>query len=257
MDKSLSDLKSKGVYLLPSMFTTAGLFSGFYALIAAIQGRFELAAWALIIALVFDVLDGRVARLLHAESEFGSQYDSLCDMVSFGIAPAVLAYMWALTPLHKAGWLAAFMLAACAALRLARFNTQQGEEKRYFQGLPTPAAALMIATSVLLYEDHSAQPNPWLWFVVSVTLAYLMISSVRFVAAKDFDLKQKRPFTVILVMLVVLVLITASPHQNLFIFSLAYCLHGPMMSLWQRQKLTKRRLARRLRKRSEKQNRGS
>jgi len=251
MDKSLSIFRAKSVYLLPSMFTTAGLFAGFYALIAAIQGRFELAAWALIVALIFDVLDGRVARLLHAESDFGTQYDSLCDMLSFGIAPAVLAYMWALTPLHKPGWLAAFMIAACAALRLARFNTQQGKEKRYFQGLPTPAAAMMIATSVLLYEDHSAQPGPWLWFLVSVTLAYLMISRVRFIAAKDFDLKQKRPFTIILVMLVVLVLITANPHQNLFILALAYCLHGPILSIWQRQKLTKRRLVRRRRKREE------
>jgi len=255
MDKTLSLFRTKGVYLLPSMFTTAGLFAGFYALIATIQGRFELAAWALIVALVFDVLDGRVARLLHAESDFGTQYDSLCDMLSFGIAPAVLAYMWALTPLHKPGWLAAFLIAACAALRLARFNTQQGKEKRYFQGLPTPAAAMMIATAVLLYENHSAQPSPWLWFVISVTLAYLMISRVRFIAAKDFDLKQKRPFAVILGMLVILVLITANPHQNLFILALAYCLHGPILSIWQRQKLSKRRLARSLRKRKEDRNR--
>jgi CDP-diacylglycerol--serine O-phosphatidyltransferase len=246
MDKTLSTLRAKGVYVLPSMFTTAGLFAGFYALIASIQSHFEVAAWALIIAIIFDVLDGRVARLLQAESKFGGEYDSLCDMLSFGIAPAVLVYMWALTPLHKPGWLAAFLITACAALRLARFNTQQdSKDKRYFQGLPTPAVAAMIATSVLLYEDLNAEPNSWLWFIVSILLAYLMVSRVRFLAAKDVDLKRQRPFAFILILLAILVLIVANPHLNLFLVALGYCLYGPILSMRQQQKLSGRRLARR------------
>ncbi|MFQ5354939.1 MAG: CDP-diacylglycerol--serine O-phosphatidyltransferase [Mariprofundaceae bacterium] len=249
MGKALSTLRAKGVYVLPSMFTTAGLFAGFYALIAAIQSHFEIAAWALIIAIVFDVLDGRVARLLHAESKFGAEYDSLCDMVSFGIAPAVLVYMWALTPLHKPGWLAAFLIAACAALRLARFNTEHdNDDIRFFQGLPTPAAAAMIATSVLLYEDQGAEPSSWLWFIVSVLLAYLMVSRVRFFAAKNVDLKRQRPFAFIIIMIAVFVLIVANPHLNLFLIALAYCLSGPILSLRQHQKLTSQRLAQRLRR---------
>jgi len=241
--------KARGIFVLPSLFTTGGLFAGFYALIAAIQGRFELAAWALIIAGIFDVLDGRVARLLHAESAFGAEYDSMCDMLSFGIAPAVLVYLWALTPLQKPGWLAAFLIAACAALRLARFNTQLAhQDKQYFQGLPTPAAAALISTAVLFHEHAQAAPQPWLWFAVSVTLAYLMVSRVRFVSGKDVDLRRRRPFVALIIMLVVLVLIVANPHTNLFVLALAYCLHGPFISVWQRQKAVRLRLARRQRR---------
>lgn len=243
------DARVRGIYVLPSLFTTGGLFAGFYALIAAIQGRFELAAWALVVAAIFDILDGRVARLLHAESAFGSEYDSLCDMLSFGIAPAVLAYLWALTPLHKPGWLAAFLVAACAALRLARFNTQIGtQDKHYFQGLPTPAAALLIATAVLFYEKNGLTPQPWLWFAVSASLAYLMVSRVRFISGKDVDLKRRRPFAVLLVMLAVLVLVVAEPHALLFSLAVAYCLHGPLLSMWQRRRASRLRLARRLRR---------
>ncbi len=231
------------------MFTTAGLFAGFYALIAAIQGHFELAAWALIVAGIFDVLDGRVARLLHAESAFGAEYDSVCDMLSFGIAPAVLVYLWALTPLQKLGWLAAFLVAACAALRLARFNTQlANQDKQYFQGLPTPAAAGLISTAVLFHENAMAAPIPWLWFGISVALAYLMVSRIRFVSGKDVDLRRRRPFVALVAMLTVLVLIVADPYMNLFVLALAYCLHGPFISAWQRQKAVRLRLARRRRK---------
>jgi len=235
----VSTVKERGIYLLPSLFTTGGLFAGFYALIAAVQGRFELAAWALIAAAIFDMLDGRVARLLHAESDFGAQYDSLCDMLSFGIAPAVLIYLWALVPLHKLGWLAAFLIAACAALRLARFNVQMDtQSKRYFNGLPTPAAAMLIATAVLFHEDNAMAPIPWLWFGISVTLAWLMVSRVPFFAGKDVDLKKRHPAIILLGMLVVIVFIMANPHMNLFVFALAYCIHGPMLGLreWKRNK---------------------
>jgi len=231
MQKS-SSVRERGIYILPSLFTTAGLFSGFYALIAAVQGRFELAAWALIVAAIFDILDGRVARLLHAESEFGAQYDSMCDMLSFGIAPAVLMYMWALAPLHKAGWMAAFLLAACAALRLARFNVQLGtQSKRYFNGLPTPAAAMLIATAVLFHEDSQINPLPWLWFAISVTLAWLMVSHVPFFAGKDVDLQQRRPAITLLIMLVVIAFIMINPHTCLFVLALAYVIHGGLLGI--------------------------
>jgi len=154
----------RGIYLLPSMFTMMGLFAGFYALIAAIQGKFELAAWAIIAAAIFDMMDGRVARLLHAETDFGAELDSLCDMTSFGLAPAVLLYLWALPTLGKPGWLAAFLIAACSALRLARFNIRHDiQDKKYFQGLPTPATALLIASAVLFHEQGNMHPIPWLW----------------------------------------------------------------------------------------------
>lgn len=249
MFKKQKGAKARGIYVLPSLFTTAGLFAGFYALIAAIQGHFELAAWALIVAGIFDVMDGRVARLLHAESPFGAEYDSMCDMLSFGIAPAVLVYLWALTPLQKLGWLAAFLIAACAALRLARFNTQLAhQDKQYFQGLPTPAGAGLISTAVLFHEHALAVPLPWLWFGVSVAIAYLMVSRVRFVSGKDVDLRRRRPFVALVIMLTVLVLIVADPYTNLFMLALAYCLHGPLLSVWQRQKAVRMRLAMRRRR---------
>lgn len=225
-------VRERGIYVLPSLFTTAGLFAGFYGLIAAVQGRFELAAWALIVAAIFDMLDGRVARLLHAESDFGAQYDSMCDMLSFGIAPAVLMYMWALTPLHKAGWLAAFLIAACAALRLARFNIELStQSKRYFNGLPTPAAAMLIATAVLFHENANLNPIPWLWFVISVTLAWLMVSRVPFFAGKDVDLKKRRPAVTLLIMLAVIAFIMIDPHTFLFVVAMAYILHGILLGM--------------------------
>ncbi len=234
-----SSVKGRSIYLLPSLFTTGGLFAGFYALIAAVQGRYELAGWALIVAAVFDMLDGRVARLLHAESDFGAQYDSLCDMLSFGIAPAVLIYLWALVPLHKLGWLAAFLIAACAALRLARFNVQADtQSKRYFNGLPTPAAAMLIATAVLFHEDNGMGPVPWLWFGIAVALAWLMVSCVPFFAGKDVDLKKRRPAVMLLAMLALIVFIMVNPPMILFILALAYCIHGPVLGLiaWKRDR---------------------
>ncbi len=229
---------SRGIYLLPSLFTMMGLFAGFYALIAAIQGKYELAAWAIIAAAVFDMLDGRVARLLHAETDFGAELDSLCDMTSFGLAPAVLLYLWSLTTLGKLGWLAAFLIAACSALRLARFNVRHDvQDKKYFQGLPTPATALLIASAVLFHEQSQLAPVPWLWGVMGAFLAWLMVSNVRFISGKDIDLKQKRSFTVIVIMLIAMVLVMVDPYRILFAVFLAYVLHGPMLSLWQCKKV--------------------
>ncbi|PJA31781.1 MAG: CDP-diacylglycerol--serine O-phosphatidyltransferase [Zetaproteobacteria bacterium CG_4_9_14_3_um_filter_53_7] len=261
MPKFKDQVARKGVYVLPSFFTTMGLFAGFYALIAAVQGRFELAAWAILAAAVFDMLDGRVARLLHAETAFGAEYDSLCDMLSFGVAPAVLVYMWALInlgpDLHKLAWLGAFFLVACAALRLARFNVQLDvQDKRYFQGLPTPGAALLIATAVLFHVDNHMEPSPWLWFFISVFLAWMMVSGVRFFSGKDVDLKQRRSSTMPVMIIVVVGLVALNPYQVPFLIIAAYCLHGPVISLWQTRRLSQYRQQRLLRKKARQENDG-
>jgi CDP-diacylglycerol--serine O-phosphatidyltransferase len=240
-------LKRRGIYILPSMFTLLGLLSGFYALISSIQGNYENAAWAIIAAAVFDMLDGRVARLLNAETAFGAELDSLADMVSFGVAPAALVYLWALTSYEKLGWLAAFLIVAGSALRLARFNVQlASQDKRYFQGLPTPALALLMASAVLFHGSFDASPSSGVWLVMSVILAWLLVSNVRFLSGKDIDLKQKRPFTVLVGVLAGVVLLVLDPERVLFIVFLTYCIHGPIMSVWQTQKAARYRLAKRL-----------
>jgi len=253
MPKLKDKVSKRGVYVLPSLFTTMGLFSGFYSLVASIQGNYELAAWAIIAAAVFDMLDGRVARLLHAETEFGAEYDSLCDMLSFGVAPGVLVYLWALVSLgpdlHKLAWLGGFFVVACAALRLARFNVRLTEQdKRYFQGLPTPGAALFIATAVLYHAEMHAQPWPWLWLGLSLFLSWLMVSNVRFISGKDVDLKKRRSTGVLVIMIVVIGLVAVDPYRMPFTVMFAYCLHGPLLSLWQNWRLVQYRRKRRLRK---------
>ncbi|MDX8376886.1 MAG: CDP-diacylglycerol--serine O-phosphatidyltransferase [Mariprofundales bacterium] len=235
--------------LLPNLLTTASLFAGFYALIAAVQGEFTLAGWVLLIAAVFDMLDGRIARLLNAESAFGAEYDSLSDMLSFGITPAVLIYMWALSSLQQPGWVAAFAFVACAALRLARFNVQIAhQDKRYFQGLPTPGAALFIATAVIFYQEQGITPNAWFWAFISLSLAYMMVSNLRFVSGKQFNFNIRRPFVAILIMVLILGTIMLHPSGMLFLLFTIYVLHGPIMSLWQKRKASEFRLARRLRR---------
>ncbi len=253
MPKLKDAVGKRGVYVLPSLFTTMGLFAGFYSLIASIQGNFEVAAWAILAAALFDMLDGRVARLLHAETEFGAEYDSLCDMMSFGVAPAVLVYLWALVnlpaDLHRLAWLGGFFVVAGAALRLARFNVKHSEQdKRYFQGLPTPGAALFIATAVLYHMDAHIEPWPWLWLALSLFLAWLMISNVRFISGKDIDLKKRRSSGVLIVMVVVIGFMAVDPYRMPFTIMFAYCMHGPMLSLWQKWKLSQYRQRRRQRK---------
>ncbi len=246
-------MRRRGVYLLPSLFTTMGLFAGFYALIAAIQGRFELAAWAILAAAIFDMLDGRVARLLHAETEFGAEYDSLCDMLSFGVAPAVLLYMWALVnlgpELHQLAWLGGFFLIAGAAIRLARFNVQlEHQDKRYFQGLPTPGVALLVATAVLYHVESNIEPWPWLWLFMAFFMAWLMVSSVRFTSGKDVDLKQRHSSSVLVGMILMIGLIAVDPYRVPFGVMFVYCMHGPILSLWQSRRIDQYRQQRRLRR---------
>ncbi len=240
-------IKRRGIYVLPSMFTLLGLLCGFYSLVSAIQGNYEHAAWGIIAAAVFDMLDGRVARLLNAETAFGAELDSLADMMSFGVAPAVLVYLWALTPFEKLGWLAAFLIVAGSALRLARFNVQlASQDKRYFQGLPTPALALLMASGVLFHDAFAVEPSGLIWLVMSIGLAWLLVSNVRFFSGKNIDLKQKRPFAVLVVLLAVVVLLVLDPQRVLFVIFLAYCMHGPFLSIWQGQQHARLRLKKRM-----------
>ncbi|MBF0470617.1 MAG: CDP-diacylglycerol--serine O-phosphatidyltransferase [Gammaproteobacteria bacterium] len=225
----------RGIYLLPNLFTTAALFSGFYAIIAAMNGRFESAAVAIFIAMVLDGLDGRVARLTNTQSEFGAEYDSLSDMVSFGLAPALTIYAWSLNSLGKLGWLAAFVYTAGAALRLARFNTQMAVvDKRFFQGLPSPAAAAIVAGVVWMGNDLglSGEALRWPAFAVTLIAGVLMVSNVRYYSFKDLDIKGHVPFMSMLVMVLIFVLISLDPPQVLFGTFVIYALSGPAVTGW-------------------------
>jgi len=240
--------RRKGIYLLPNLFTTASLFAGFYAMIGATQGRFELAGGAIFVAMVFDALDGRVARATNTQTAFGAEYDSLSDMVSFGVAPALMVYQWALVDLHKVGWLGAFLYTACAALRLARFNTQVGvADKRFFQGLPSPAAAGLVAGMVWMGEDLglSGKSGDIAVLALTVMAGLLMVSNMRFNSFKDFDLRNRVPFVVMLAVVLVFVAISISPPKVLFGVFLLYALSGPAITLiYRRQRRALRRQAR-------------
>ncbi len=229
----------RGIYLLPNLFTTAALFSGFYAIVAAINDRFEAAAVAIFIAMILDSLDGRVARLTHTQSDFGAEYDSLSDLVSFGLAPALVMYEWSLSGLGKAGWLAAFFYTAATALRLARFNTQVGKmDKAYFQGLPSPAAAAVMSGFVWIGTDYQiAGPSIDLaaWFI-TITTGFLMVSRLRYNSFKDLDLKGRVPFVKVLIVLVIFVLISIDPPRILFLGFLLYAASGPILTLAQKRK---------------------
>ncbi|OUR74570.1 CDP-diacylglycerol--serine O-phosphatidyltransferase [Methylophaga sp. 41_12_T18] len=226
--------KSRGIYLLPNLFTTAGLFAGFYAIVAAISGDFESAAIAIFIAMVMDGLDGRIARMTNTQSAFGAEYDSLADMVSFGLAPALVIFQWSLLDMGKFGWMVAFVYTACAALRLARFNTQIGiEDKRYFQGLPSPAAAAILAGWVWLGSTSSIDSSILTGVALPLTFAcgILMVSTVRYHSLKDLDLRGKVPFVVLLVIVLILALVANAPPLVLFVTFFLYGLSGPVFTL--------------------------
>ncbi len=239
--KSLVDpgLRERGIYLLPNLFTTAALFAGFYAIVQAMNGNYEHSAAAIFIAMVLDGLDGRVARLTNTQSAFGAEYDSLSDMVSFGVAPALVIYVWALKPLGKLGWIAAFIYCACAALRLARFNTKLDDsDKRYFQGLPSPAAAALLAGLVWISFDNRIAGTgllfdlihmKWLAWALTVIAGLSMVSDLKFYSGKDINLRRSVPFIVILLIVLAIVLISYSPPVILFVVSLAYALSGYVM----------------------------
>ena len=225
----------RGIYLLPNLFTTAALFAGFYAIVAGVNGRFEAAAVAIFVAMVLDGADGRIARLTNTQSAFGAEYDSLSDVISFGLAPGIVVYEWALSGMGKIGWLAAFFYTAATALRLARFNTQLGTaDKRYFQGLPCPAAAAVVAGLVWFAGDYGARGEEVTPFAFALTIAtgVLMVSNVRFYSFKDLDLRSRVPFMAILVVVVLFVLVSSDPPLVLFLGALAYAGSGPILTLW-------------------------
>lgn len=232
-------LRERSIYLLPNLFTTGALFAGFYAVVQAMNGRFEHAAVAIFLAMVLDGLDGRVARLTHTQSAFGAEYDSLSDMVSFGVAPALVIYVWALKPMGKLGWIAAFIYCAGAALRLARFNTKLDEsDKRYFQGLPSPSAAALLAGLVwVMYENGVSGADvlfgwlhmKWLAWCFTVFAGLTMVSDLRYFSGKDFNLRKSVPFVVILGIVLAFVLVSYSPPEVLFMFFVVYGLSGYVM----------------------------
>ena len=234
----------RGIYLLPNLFTTGALFGGFYAIVAAMSGRYTAAAIAVFIAMVLDGLDGRVARMTNTQSAFGAEYDSLSDMVSFGLAPALVMYQWSLVHMHslgwfgaKASWLVAFFYAAAAALRLARFNTQVGiADKRYFQGLPSPTAAAVMMGSVWVAEQFGLSGEALMFPALAVTLLCggLMVSNVAYYSFKDLDLRKRVPFIAVLLMLGLFVLVALWPSIVLYTLFLIYTLSGPALSIWRR-----------------------
>lgn len=224
----------RGIYLLPNLMTTIALFAGFYAVIAGMQGHFKAGAIAIFVAMIFDGLDGRVARMTNSSSAFGAEYDSLSDMVSFGLAPALLLYQWALQDFDKLGWIVAFVYTVAAALRLARFNTQVGvADKRYFQGLPSPAAAALLAGMVWMVESNGLDTGLEAIVALILTLftGIMMVSNVRYSSFKELNLKGKVPFLTLLIVVSVLVIITIKPSIFLFLIFISYAISGPVMTL--------------------------
>lgn len=248
---------NKGIYVLPNLFTLAALFGGFYAVVMSMNGRFDLAAMGVFASMVLDSLDGRVARLTHTQSAFGEQMDSLSDMVSFGAAPALIAYEWALQPLGRWGWIAAFVYCACAALRLARFNVNTAViSKRYFQGLPSPAAAALVAGFVWLtsqvfshrYEvpwfEHMLHlfwgmniergDLAWCMFAVTLFAGLTMVSNIPFYSFKEYAGKRSVPFTILVLAVLVIALINIEPATVLFGIFVVYALSGYVLYLWRK-----------------------
>ena len=236
-------VRRKGIYLLPNLFTTSALFSGFFAMVAAVNGDFTTASIAIFIAMVLDGLDGRVARLTNTQSDFGAEYDSLSDMLSFGVAPALVAFIWILQDIGKTGWVVAFLYVACAALRLARFNVQIGSvDKKWFIGLPSPSAAAFVAASVWTFHSFDADAFGYkllMLFVVGAA-GLLMVSNIRYYSFKDVDLKGPVPFVFLLAVVLGFVVISIEPSVMLLLLFGAYVVSGPVLALMRKLKHSSR-----------------
>lgn len=229
------NLRRQSIYLLPNSFTLAALFAGFYAIVQAMNHRFEYAAVAIFVAMVLDGMDGRVARMTHTQSAFGAEFDSLSDMVSFGVAPALLSYEWMLRGMGKLGWIIAFIYCAGAALRLARFNTQlEVADKRFFQGMPSPTAAALVAGFVWVSLEMDWAGAHMRWFTLAITAfaGLTMVSNVRYYSFKEVNVRKTVPFFLLLPILFVLVAIAASPPVALFCLFVAYALSGYILAAW-------------------------
>lgn len=221
----------KGIYILPNLFTSASLFCGFYSIIASLKENFVPASIAILLSVIFDGLDGRIARLTNTTSKFGAEYDSLADVIAFGIAPSLLAYSWSLSIYGKLGWIVAFLFVLCGALRLARYNIQIGIiESTVFNGLPIPAAASVVATMVIFFDYIGAEGNFYNEFIMVfvILLSLLMVSSVKFYSFKDMKLLTRKPFTIFFWSTVLLIIIFHWPEIMLFVIMLGYTISGPI-----------------------------
>ncbi len=235
----------KGVYILPNLFTTGNLFCGFWAIISVFQEKFYYAAVAILLAAIFDVLDGKVARLSGATSKFGVQYDSLADLISFGLAPALLAFSWALRSYSRFGWLAAFLFVVCGALRLARFNVMSAAgDTKYFKGLPIPAAATMISLTILLYLRliETGWIKDIVILIMIYTLAFLMVSNIRYISFKEFNLARRKPFSLFIFIVLSMIVVIMEPVIVLFGFILSYIFSGPvnMVRIWHKKRVMRK-----------------
>ncbi|MGH8853207.1 MAG: CDP-diacylglycerol--serine O-phosphatidyltransferase [Telluria sp.] len=233
--------RGRGIYLLPNAFTTGALFCGFYAIVMAMNQRFEYACWAVFIAMILDGLDGRIARLTNTQSEFGAQYDSLSDMVSFGAAPALVIYEWSLRGLGKLGWIAAFVYCAGAALRLARFNTNiEVVDKRFFQGLPSPAAAALVVGFIMMMTDPdinvSSRQVDWVSWGIAVFAGLTMVSNVPFYSFKDVNFRKSVPFIVVFLIALAFALVAIDPPKVLWPIFVIYGLSGYAVFAWRAAK---------------------
>ena len=244
METDSNKTRPRGIYLLPNILTTAALFAGFYSIVAAMKGNFDIAAMTVFIAMIADGLDGRVARMTNTQTAFGAEYDSLSDMVAFAVAPALIVYSWSLYTLGKLGWLIAFIYTAATALRLARFNTQTHDADRsYFQGLPCPSAAAVIAGMVWCCSYYSmtgiliAIPAA----IITFCVAGLMVSRIRYYSFKEVDFKDKVSFFAVVIFVLIVAAIAINPEQMLFGIFLAYACSGPIVTLWQLRKMKRRR----------------
>jgi len=233
----------RGIYILPNIITSLNLFCGFYAVIASINGKFIAASIAIIIGVLFDIMDGKIARATNTTSKFGIEYDSLADLISFGLAPGLMIYLWALRPLGRIGWLAAFLFMACGALRLARFNSQIGTvSSDHFVGLPIPAAAGMSATTVLFCHKFSLMVtmNPIFILVLLYTLSFLMVSTVKYNSFKKPELFKKMNFNVLVMVILILIFIAAQPSTALFFLGIMYVTSGPFTALKNHRKIKRK-----------------
>jgi CDP-diacylglycerol--serine O-phosphatidyltransferase len=227
----------RGIYILPNLFTSCSLFGGFYAIIAAIQGRYDAAAIAILVSSIFDGLDGKIARFTNTTSQFGTEYDSLSDLVAFGVAPGLLVFEWSLQSFGRFGWLAVFLYVICGALRLARFNIQKNNlESHHFKGLPIPGAAIFIATLVLfmhsldgLFENKNIMIIPAIYL-----LSFLMVSTIDYLSFKELELFKKKPFNVLVATILLFMVVAYKPALMLFLFSALYIISGPSIALYHR-----------------------
>lgn len=224
----------KGIYILPNTLTLCGMLLGFYSILASLKGNYLHASWAILFAMLFDGLDGWVARLTHSTTRFGIELDSLSDLVAFGVAPAVLIYKWALQPFGRFGWVTAFWFLACGALRLARYNVQMGStESKAFTGMPIPAAATIMASLVIFHHElWGYLPGRNILILgLTILLSFLMVSTLRFHGAKEIDFRKRKPFWILVVFVVVLTLIVAHPPISLFLFAMIYLVGGIMENI--------------------------